>query len=91
MVPRITLNLSANGEVEIWLNPEGRDVLVKELQALSETSDHFHLGPAPVGEVKVSSRPYRRDDQLLEHGKVLFRTDAWDAKHFPHVLDRSMK
>jgi hypothetical protein len=22
------------------------------------------------------------------HGKILFRTDAWDAEFFPHVLDQ---
>jgi hypothetical protein len=86
MAARITINLSAKGELEIWLNPEGRDVLVKELQALSETNDHFHLQPGPLGEVQVSSRPYRPDDTLFEWGKVLFRTDAWDARYFPHVL-----
>jgi len=25
----------------------------------------------------------------LEYGKILFRTDDWDAKHFPHVVDHS--
>jgi hypothetical protein len=53
MAARITVNLNAKGEFEIWLNPEGRDVLVKELQGLSETNDHFHLGPRPIGEVQV--------------------------------------
>jgi len=43
MAARITVNLNAKGAFEIWLNPEGRDVLVKELQGLSETNDHFHL------------------------------------------------
>ena len=88
MAPRITLNLTANGELEIWLNPEGRDVLVKELQGLSERNDHFHFGPS--GEVEVSSRTYRSDDKLL-HGKVLFRPDAWDVEHFPHVIDQSTR
>jgi hypothetical protein len=43
MAARITLNLTADGGLEIWLNPEGRDVLVKELQGLSERNDHFSL------------------------------------------------
>jgi hypothetical protein len=80
MTARITMNLNAKGELEIWLNPEGRDVLVKELkelQGLTETNDHFHLGPRTFGEVEVSNRPYRSDDKLLEYGKILFRTDAW--------------
>jgi hypothetical protein len=36
MPARITVNLNANGELEMWLNPEGRDILFKELQGLSE-------------------------------------------------------
>ena len=87
MRARITVNLNAKGEFEIWLNPEGRDILVKELQELSETNDHFHLRPQSLSEVEVSDRPYRSDDQLLMYGKILFRTDAWDAEYFPHVLD----
>jgi hypothetical protein len=91
MAPRITLNLTANGEFEISLNPEGRDVLVKELQGLSERNDHFHLMPNPFGDVGVSNRPYRSDDNLLEYGKILFRPDAWDAEHYPHVLGPSTR
>jgi len=91
MAARITVNLNAEGELEIWLNPEGRDVLVKELQGLSETNDHFHLGPKTFGEVQVSNRPYRSDDKLLEYEKLLFRTDAWDAEYFPHVLGQSAR
>jgi hypothetical protein len=86
MTARITIDLNAHGEFEIWLNSEGRDVLVKELQELSETNDHFHLMPSPYGDVGVSNRPYRSDDKLLEWGKILFRTDASDAEYFPHVL-----
>lgn len=86
MSARITVNLTASGEFELWLNEEGRDRLVRELQHLSEQSDHFHLGPDDSWEVKVSSVGYRPDDKLLQHGKVLFRTDAWDRQHFSHVL-----
>jgi hypothetical protein len=59
MAARITINLTAKGELEIWLNEEGRDLLVRELQHLSEKSDHFHFGPAEIGEVEVSSLRYR--------------------------------
>jgi hypothetical protein len=86
---RITINLTGQGELEIWLNEEGRDLLVRELQQLSEHSDHFHFGPAPAGEVEVSSVPYRSGDQILEYGKVYFRTEAWDREHFPHVLNKA--
>ena len=39
MTARITINLSTEGELELWLNPEGRDLLVRELQGLSERND----------------------------------------------------
>jgi hypothetical protein len=82
--PRITMNLSAGGELEIWLNAAGRDVLVRELNALNETNEHFHLFPA--GEVDTSATAYRPTDKLIFSGKVLFRTDEWDREHFPHVM-----
>jgi hypothetical protein len=88
MSARITINLASDGVFEMWLNEQGRDLLVRELQHLSEKWDHFHLGPAETGEVAVSSRPYRPDDKVLGYGKVYLRTDAWDQGHFPHVLDR---
>ncbi|TCU73525.1 hypothetical protein EDE08_104453 [Bradyrhizobium sp. R2.2-H] len=88
MAARITLNINSAGEFELWLNPEGRDLLVKKLLALSETNEHFHLMPSEVpSDVEVSTRPYRPSDKLLEHGKVLFRLDEWDARYFPHVLE----
>ncbi len=86
MKPRITINITADGLLEIWLNEAGRDLLVKELMHLNETSEHFHFGPEGTAEVEVATRPYRPDDTVLEYGKVLFRTDEWDAKYFPHVL-----
>jgi len=86
MSPRITVNLTTDGEFEIWLNEEGRDLLVSKLRRLGEENDHFHLGPKKMGEVEVSSTPYRPDDKVLEYGKVLFRTDAWDRQYFPHVF-----
>ena len=78
MSARITINLTAGGEFEIWLNEAGRDLLIRELQRLSDRNDHFHFGPEDTGEVVVSSIPYQPDDRILEYGKVLFRTDAWD-------------
>lgn len=86
MSARITINLTAKGGFEIWLNEQGRDLLIQELQRLSENNDHFHFGPKPLGEVEVSSIAYRPNDKILEWGKVLFRTDAWDRRYFPHVL-----
>ncbi len=87
MDPRITINLTADGEFQIWLNAEGRDLLVRELQQLSEKDDHFHLMPKDMtGHVPTSSRPYDPSDKVLEWGKVLFRTDDWDREHYPHVM-----
>ncbi|MBR0551522.1 hypothetical protein [Stakelama marina] len=87
MKPRITINTNKDGELEIWLNPDGRDLFVRELQHLSERSDHFHLGPEDLGgEVPVQIIAYREGDQIIEWGKVLFRPDEWDAQHFPQVI-----
>jgi hypothetical protein len=86
MKPRITINTTADGLLEIWLNEAGRDLLVKELMHLNEASEHFHFGPAGMAEVGLAMRPYRPEDTVLEYGKVLFRTDEWDATYFPHVL-----
>jgi hypothetical protein len=84
--PRITLSLAADGLFEMWLNPEGRDRLVQELQALTIEHEHFHLGPAPLGELEVATKAYREGDRVLEWGKVYLRADEWDEKYFPHVL-----
>jgi hypothetical protein len=83
---RITLNLTAGGSFEMWLNLEGRDLLVQKLQALTTENEHFHLGPAPIGELEVATKAYREGDQVLEWGKVYLRTDEWDEQYFPHVL-----
>lgn len=88
--PRITFSRSTDGSLEISLNPAGRDLLVSQLQGLSEHSDHFHIMPEDLGpELPARSRPYRKGDEVIEWGKVLFRTDEWDRKHFPHVLDEA--
>jgi hypothetical protein len=44
MPARIAFNLNAAGELEIWLNPEGRDILVKELQGLPKSGTISILG-----------------------------------------------
>ena len=87
MKPRITMNTDADGVLEIWLNEQGRDLLVRELQALSEKSDHFHLGSFGGADVQVKDRAYRPTDTVLHAGKVLFRTDEWDRRYFPHVIE----
>jgi hypothetical protein len=90
MKPRITISRSKDGEFEIYLNPAGRDLLVRELQHLSENSDHFHFMPDDMdGEVPARSRAYREGDEVMQWGKVLFRPDEWDARYYPHVLDEA--
>lgn len=84
MPPRITVNMTGDGELEIWVNPQGRDLLVQELLKLSEGNDHFHLSPS--GEVDTRTKPYRSTDEIIWAGKVLFRTDEWDREHYPHVM-----
>jgi hypothetical protein len=89
MKPRITINLDAQGALEIWLNEAGRAQLIRELQALSASNDHFHIGPIYEGnmsDLEVSSIPYRPTDAVVDLGKVLFRTDEWDRQYFPHVM-----
>jgi hypothetical protein len=86
MKPRITFNVTTDGEFELWLNEQGRDLLMHELQNLSEESDHFHFGTWEGAEVQVQATPYRPTDTVLEYGKIYFRTDAWDEKYFPHVI-----
>lgn len=87
MKPRITIIINKDGELEIWPNPDGRDLLVRELSHLSESSDHFHFGPENLGsEVPVQSVAHCNGDQVIEWGKVLFRPDEWDSQHFPQVI-----
>jgi hypothetical protein len=87
MKPRITISFSKGGELDIWLNQAGRDLLVQELQHLSKEHDHFHFGAEESGtEVPVRTKPYNTTDRVVEWGKVMFRPDEWDAEYFPHVL-----
>ncbi|MBL8557274.1 MAG: hypothetical protein JNM47_01020 [Hyphomonadaceae bacterium] len=74
------------GEFNIYLNPEARDWLVSELLSLDERNDHFHLWSMAwtPDEVGLSQLPYR--GKVIDSAKILFRTDAWDEEHFPHVM-----
>jgi hypothetical protein len=89
--PRVTINLTPSGELEIWLNPQGRDLLVRELQNLNEEWEHFHMAPFDLGEVELQTIPYRSTDTLISRGKVLFRRDEWDRKSYPQLFDREAR
>jgi hypothetical protein len=87
--PRITFSRTKDGSLEIWLNPAGRDLLVSELQRLSEQSDHFHIMPEEMEpELPTRSQPYEDGDEVIQWGKVLFRTDEWDNGAFPSCVGR---
>ena len=38
-------------------------------------------------EVKFSKSAYRASDKIIGAAKILFRTDEWDRRHYPHVLN----
>ena len=89
MAARVTMNLNADGEFELWINEEGRDLLVRELLALNDCNDHFHLMPHEWwsgAEIDLSLKGYRPNDKIISSAKVLFRMDDWDREYFPHVM-----
>jgi hypothetical protein len=87
MKARITIELNSKGELEIWLNPEGREELIKALQALDAGDEHFHMGtPDSYFEVELSPRTYDPTCKIIEECKVLYRTDEWDRQYYPHVF-----
>ena len=82
--PRITINQTVDGFFELWMNPEGRELLVKKLMSLDVNDDHLHIGDRE--DIEVSSIAYREDDRLIRWGKIYLCSDDWDEKHFPHVM-----
>jgi hypothetical protein len=92
MKARITVSVEPDGSFDIWLNEAGRDLLIKELQGLSERSDHFHLDHVDDPELRdqvevpLAAIAYDPADRVLLNGKVLFRPDHWDQEYYPHVL-----
>lgn len=92
MKARVTVSVQPDGSFDIGVNEAGRDLLIRELQGLSERQDHFHLDHyddadiADATEVPLSAIPYNSDDRVLLNGKILFRPDEWDLKYFPHVM-----
>jgi len=80
-------------EVLFYVNPEGRDLLINELQHLDERSDHFHLQEEDwQGEVPLQMKAYVPErEQVISAAKVMLRPDQWDAEYFPHVLSNEPK
>ncbi|MDQ3478617.1 MAG: hypothetical protein M3438_05600 [Pseudomonadota bacterium] len=80
-------------ELLIYLNPEGRDLLVEELTHLDEQSEHFHLQDETwTIDVPLQTRIYNSDREvIIDCVKILFRLDEWDRRYFPHVIDAEAK
>jgi hypothetical protein len=87
VAPRITMSLTAGGEFEIYLNDEGRNLLIQKLQSLGEKNDHFHMAAWYDAAVELRKTAYRPSDKIIDSAKILFRTDEWDRQYYPHVLD----
>ena len=92
--PRITVaySKSASGELDevlFYMNPEGRDLLVKELTRLDEDWDHLHLQPENgTVDLPLQTTAYVPEtEELVSAVKMMLRPDAWDAEYFPHVLE----
>ncbi|MEQ1617457.1 MAG: hypothetical protein ABL883_03810 [Terricaulis sp.] len=92
--PRITFAVKKDEqgepvEIYLYLNAEGRDQLVSELQHLDERSDHFHMHPEdePNPEVPMRAIAYLPSEETVPyHVKVMSRPDEWDRQYFPHVM-----
>ena len=91
--PRITVAYTKGEDGEpdellFYLNPEGRDLLVKELERLDERWDHFHLQDEEwTIELPLKMKAYVPDrEHVVSAVKMMLRPDHWDAEYFPHVL-----
>jgi hypothetical protein len=92
--PRITITYTKGkkgelDEVLFYMNPEGRDLLVKELNHLDERSDHLHMQPEEWGgELPLQMKAYRPgEEELVWSAKMMLRLDEWDREYFPHVIE----
>lgn len=84
---RITIFKTPDGELNIWLNPDARDDLVKNLLCLSSENDHFHMSNIEGIKDDLSTVPYHVGDEVLDFIKVALRLDDWDREFFPHVME----
>jgi len=90
--PRMTVQVGSgsglDSEVEIYLNPEARRILIAELTKLDRTNDHFHVFSFDDSNgLQLSEIPYSTGDMPVCALKVLLRYDDWDAEYFPHVME----
>jgi hypothetical protein len=90
MKPRITFAIGEGGELQVYFNEAGRDLLVSEIQRLSEESDNCHLGTWEGSECELSAIPYRATDTIVHAVKVALRPDKWDKQWYPHVMEKDL-
>ena len=83
--PRITIAMT-DGELNIYVNEAGRDLLVKELTHLSRTSDHSHFGTWEGAQVELRDIAYNPADEIIHAAKISLRPDDWDRQYYPHVI-----
>ena len=91
---RITVEVSTDAEskpseVLLYLNESGLEALIRELQALSKSNDHFHCFAREWGEPDdvLCVKPYSASGITVGHLKVLFRPDDWDQEYYPHLFE----
>ena len=86
----VCIGMSEDGkplEVQVYANKAGIRRLIDELSALDERNDHFHLFSGAWGGYDLGTVSYEPKREIVaDRLKVLFRTDAWDAEHFPEVM-----
>lgn len=87
MRPRITLVRTNEGGIELLFNEAGKALIISKIGQLGETNDHLHMSTdGGYADIELSDIPYSPTDQVIGEIKLLFRTDDWDRKYFPHVL-----
>lgn len=83
-----TSGAQAPGAIEMFLNEEGVDLLVRELKSLSKQNDHCHLFAPEWGDGSgpLNLVAYDGSASTVGHLKILFRPDDWDREHYPHTV-----
>ena len=92
MSARITMNLTSDGVLELWLNEEGTRSPCPRTSSARYAQRAFStwlMGRRGSRLLQLSTRAYRPTDTVLEAGKVMLRTDEWDRTYFPHVMGES--
>ena len=75
-------------EVVLYLNESGTNDLIRELQSLSEQSDHFHLFSKMIDDDGIlRTKTYSENEKTSPALKVCFRPDKWDREFYPEVFD----